>query len=163
MLRRTPCRLYIHLDAFTYSVGPSSVRSVKKANLDHRLLRLFHQWECLKCNGHGPQSHVWMWPYVDIIGFNIEHLTHPHFFSPPWYHTSNHSILIWNSGLEYYYHFRIAFGCVINGDSMCFFTQIPMSVITLFTSNTMLCGTNNMMQNILHNNVNFIEHCHGYE
>ena len=42
-----PCRRYVHR-AFTYSVGPSSVC---EANLDQ--LRIFHQWECLKCNGHG--------------------------------------------------------------------------------------------------------------
>ena len=48
MPRNIPRRLYIHL-AFTHSVGPSSL--VWSLNLDR--LRLSHQWECLRCNGHG--------------------------------------------------------------------------------------------------------------
>ena len=37
---------------------------MKEANLDHRLLRFFHQWECLKCNNWSRAlSLVRMWSY----------------------------------------------------------------------------------------------------
>ena len=36
-------------------------RSVKEANLDR--LRLFHQWECLKCDGHGLSVSCVKWPW----------------------------------------------------------------------------------------------------
>ena len=39
----------VHL-AFTYSLRWSFERRGQVGNLDHRLLRLSHQWECLKCN-----------------------------------------------------------------------------------------------------------------
>ena len=42
-----PCRLYIHL-AITYSIGPSSVVWSELGPA-----RLFCQWECLNCTGHG--------------------------------------------------------------------------------------------------------------
>ena len=45
---RNPHRLCIHLDLHMYYVGP---QAWCEANLDR--LRLFHQWECLKCNSHG--------------------------------------------------------------------------------------------------------------
>ena len=45
---RNSCSLYNHL-AITYSVGLSS---------------LFHQWECLKCNGHGPSVSCVKWALV---------------------------------------------------------------------------------------------------
>ena len=56
MPRRNPRRLYIHI-AFTYSVGPSSVGEVNLYRL-----HLSHQWECLKCNAHGPSVSCVKWP-----------------------------------------------------------------------------------------------------
>ena len=53
---RSPCRLYIH-HASTCFVSPSSV---SEANLDR--LRLFHQRECLKYNGHGLLVSCVKWP-----------------------------------------------------------------------------------------------------
>ena len=49
---------YIHL-AFTYSLCWSLKRSVS-LNLDR--LHLFHQWECLKCNGVGLSVSCGEWP-----------------------------------------------------------------------------------------------------
>ena len=51
------CHARIHIGftstlAFAYILRGSLKCSVKQANFDHRL-RLFHQWECLKCIGHG--------------------------------------------------------------------------------------------------------------
>ena len=73
---KKPYRLYIHL-AFTYSIGPSSVVWCE-ANLDR--LRLFHQWESFKCNGHASVSCVkwpreaateyWSWIISSIWWFN---------------------------------------------------------------------------------------------
>ena len=44
------CHVGIHVDFF-YSLAPLVPQAYCEANLDR--LRLFHQWECLKCNGHG--------------------------------------------------------------------------------------------------------------
>ena len=43
----------IHVDftSILHSLTPVGPSSVGLANLDR--FRLFHQWECLKCNGHG--------------------------------------------------------------------------------------------------------------
>jgi hypothetical protein len=60
---RNPCRLYIHL-AFTYSVGPSSV-----VRSELGLAPPFHQWECLKFNGHGLSVSCVKWPWVSPILF----------------------------------------------------------------------------------------------
>jgi hypothetical protein len=60
---RNPCRLYIHL-AFTCYVGPPSV-------VDR--LRLFHQWECLKCNGHGLSVSCVKWPLVWRVWIEMNH------------------------------------------------------------------------------------------
>ena len=57
---RNPCGLYIHL-AYTYSVGPSSVVWSELG-----LALPFHQWECLKCNGHGLRVSCVKWPSVNV-------------------------------------------------------------------------------------------------
>ena len=57
---RIPCRLHINL-VFTYLLRWSLKRS-GEAILDHRL-RLLHQWECSKCNGHGLSVSCVKWPY----------------------------------------------------------------------------------------------------
>ena len=54
---RNPCRLYIHL-AFTYSVGPSSIAWSELGPAPP----FFHQWECLKRNGHGLSVSCVKWP-----------------------------------------------------------------------------------------------------
>ena len=63
----TRCHVRIHPDDFTsilHSHTPlvPQKRSMKQRNLDR--LRLFHQWECLKCNGHGPSVSCVKWPLV---------------------------------------------------------------------------------------------------
>ena len=76
---RNPCRLYIH-QAFTYSFRWSLKCSVK-ANLDR--LRHFHQWECLKCNGHGLLSSCVKWPSIvrSLFGFGRQSVLCPNFYS----------------------------------------------------------------------------------
>jgi hypothetical protein len=64
-----PCRLYMHL-AFTYFIGPSSI--VCEANLDW-LHQVSHQWECLKCNGHGPPiSCMWTLNWPSLV-MSVDH------------------------------------------------------------------------------------------
>jgi hypothetical protein len=58
MIHLMPCRNL----AFMYSDGPSSLVWSKLGQL-----HLFHQWECLKWNGHGPSVSCVMWP----LGFHI--------------------------------------------------------------------------------------------
>ena len=55
---RNPCRLYIQL-TFTYSVGPSSAMWSELGPAPP-----FHQWECLKCDGHGLSTLCEKWPLV---------------------------------------------------------------------------------------------------
>ena len=59
---RNPCRLCIH-HAVTYSlVGPSNV--VGRSELGPAP-HFFHQWECLKCDGHGLSvSSCVKWPSI---------------------------------------------------------------------------------------------------
>ena len=63
-------RLYVHF-VFTYSMVP---QAWCEAKLDW--LRLSHQWECLKCHGHGPSVSCVKWPLVQVCGkedWTMEH------------------------------------------------------------------------------------------
>ena len=62
---RNPCRLYIHL-AFTYSLRWSLKCSVKRTWTGQ--LRLSHQWEYLKFNGHGFAVSCVKWPW-EMVAF----------------------------------------------------------------------------------------------
>ena len=60
------CHVRIHVD-FTpmlYSLAPLVSRAYYEANLDR--LRLFHQWECLKCSGHGSSVLCVKWPLPSL-------------------------------------------------------------------------------------------------
>jgi hypothetical protein len=52
------CHVGIHVDytSILHSHTPLVPQAWCEANLDS--LRLFHQWECLKCNGHGLSTFV---------------------------------------------------------------------------------------------------------
>ena len=59
---RSLCRLYIHL-AFTYTLRWSLKRSMKERTWTGSFA-FFHQWECLKCSGHGLSVSCVKWPLV---------------------------------------------------------------------------------------------------
>jgi hypothetical protein len=52
----------IHVDftSILLSLTPFIPRALCEVNSDR--LRLFHQWECLKCTGHGPSISCVKWP-----------------------------------------------------------------------------------------------------
>jgi hypothetical protein len=56
------CYVGIHVDftSILHSHTPLVPQAWCESNLDR--LRIFHQWECLKCNGHGPSVSCVKWP-----------------------------------------------------------------------------------------------------
>ena len=62
---RKPCRLSIHLCIHLLTLLVPQVQC-EVANLDHRLLHLFQQWECLKCHGHGLPVSCVKWPSLTL-------------------------------------------------------------------------------------------------
>jgi hypothetical protein len=60
MIYSMPCRIHVDSTSIMHSRTPLVPQAHCEVNLDR--LCLFHQWECLKCNGHGFQSRVWSGP-----------------------------------------------------------------------------------------------------
>jgi hypothetical protein len=74
------CHVEIHVDytSILHSHTPLVPQAECEANLDRP--RLFHQWECLKCNGHRPSVSCVKWPLSTDLFFNCRSGGHVVFF-----------------------------------------------------------------------------------